>query len=207
MIFVLCLAAFPVIDYAGGRRCMPLAVPPFLPAEIVPFAIGLLAGGVLVLAVITSFIVRRHRLWTAAALAVAVIITWAFVSYGSRFPGFLEGLRDRFVTRVGYPKMRDFAKEFSLVDTEAIIRGPGRGNSISEERWTNLALRYPFLDWAYGTGTILVRDGIVELTWGSALTGHWGFQVSPAGAVKDLEEDEGAMLRVAQDIQFVYYFD
>ena len=51
---------------------------------------------------------------------------------------------------------------------------------------------------------MIVRDGIVELTWGSALVGHWGFQVAPDGVVKDMERDRGAVLRVAADIQFIY---
>jgi len=47
----------------------------------------------------------------------------------------------------------------------------------------------------------------VEVTWGSALTGHWGFQVAPDGEVKDLEPGRGTTLRVSRDIQFVSYGD
>ena len=56
---------------------------------------------------------------------------------------------------------------------------------------------------------MLVQSGLVELTWGSPLTGHWGFQVSTGGAIWDLTDrkDRGRSLRVAEDIQFVYYYD
>jgi len=42
------------------------------------------------------------------------------------------------------------------------------------------------------------------MTWGSPLTGYWGFQVAPGGEVKDPEEGRGRILRVSEDIQFVY---
>ena len=51
---------------------------------------------------------------------------------------------------------------------------------------------------------VIVRGGIVQLTWGSALVGHWGFQVAPDGTVRDLEKGYGAALRVSDDIQFIY---
>lgn len=103
--------------------------------------------------------------------------------------------------------MREFAKEMSQAGPEAIIRKPGVGGLPApqqQKQWDDPAARYPFLDWNHGTGTVIVRGGIVELTWGSALTGHWGFQVAPDGVVKDVEEDRGAVLRVAPDIQFIY---
>jgi hypothetical protein len=115
---------------------------------------------------------------------------------------------------VGYPKMREFAREISqdpsLAETQGVIHGPAKVGLASHqvpEKWNGLISRYPFLGWTRGTGVVGARDGVVELTWGSALTGHWGFQVSPGGAVEDLEEDRGTQLRVAEDIQFVYYYD
>ena len=50
----------------------------------------------------------------------------------------------------------------------------------------------------------LVRDGIVQLTWGSALVGHWGCQLAPEGTVRNLEKGHGTALRVPGDIQFIY---
>ena len=103
--------------------------------------------------------------------------------------------------------MREFAKEMSQAGPEAIIGRPDVGSppaSQQQKRWDDLVARYPFLDWNHGTGAVIVRDGIVELTWGSALVGHWGVQVAPDGVVKDMEKDRDVVLRVAADIQFIY---
>jgi hypothetical protein len=54
VVFLLCLVAFPVIEYLGGRLCMPLVVPPLFPAQVVPAGIGLLAGFKLMSAVVRS---------------------------------------------------------------------------------------------------------------------------------------------------------
>jgi hypothetical protein len=200
--------ALPVIDYAGGRSCMPLWAPlVLLPAEIVPLGIGFLAAIILVLTVIKSSLVRRHQLWAVGALTIVVAATLAFAHFSLHFPGFLHGLRDRFVMKVGYPKMREFAKEMARTGAEAMIARPGTWNPVTTEdqkRWDDLVARYPFLDWNDATGTVLVRDGIVQLTWGSALVGHRGFQVGPEGTVRNLEKGRGAALRVSGDIQFVY---
>ncbi len=208
VVFLLCLVALPVIDYAGGRLCRPLGVPLVgLPAEIMPLGIGFLVVIILVLTLVRSFLARRHRAWTIGALTVVIAAAYVYWFQLPEFPGYLEGLRDRFVTKVGYPKMQEFAGEMSRAGPEAMIAGPGRWKPETVEdqkRWTDLVARYPFLDWNNATGTVLVRDGIVQLTWGSALVGHWGFQVAPEGAVRNLEKGHGAALRASGDIQFIY---
>jgi hypothetical protein len=210
VVFLLCLIAFPVIEYAGGRLCMPLIVPPLFPAQIVPVGIGLLAGIKLVNAVVRSLTARQHRVWTLGALAIVIAATGAFWLCAPHLPGFLHGLRDRFVAKVGYTGMREFAKEVCPNGKEVIIAGPGKWSPATPERqkqWDDLRSRYPFLRWTFGRGVVVARDGIVSLTWGSPLTGHWGFHLSPAGRVEDPEERRRRILRVSEDILFVYYSD
>jgi hypothetical protein len=211
VVFLLCLMALPVIDYAGGRSCMPLCAPlVLLPAEVVPLGIGFLLVIILVLTVVRSFLARRHRAWTIGALTVVIGAAYVYWFQLPEFPGFLEGLRDRFAMRVGYPKMREFAREMAQTGPEAIIARPGKWNPPTVEnqkRWADLVVRYPFLEWNHATGTVLVRGGIVELTWGSALVGHWGFQVAPGGKANDPKEDRCRILRVSDDILFINYFD
>ena len=206
--FLLCLVALPIITYAGGRMCGPLAAPLVgLPAEIVPLGIGFLAAIILVLTVVRSFLARRHRIWTIGSLTVVIAAVYIYWFQLPEFPGYLEGLRDRFEMKVGYPKMREFAQEVSQMGPETMIARQGTWKPTRTEdqkRWDDLVARYPFLDWNDATGTVLVRDGIVQLTWGSALVGHWGFQVAPEGTVMNLEKGRGAALRVSSDIQFVY---
>jgi hypothetical protein len=214
VVYVLCLLADPVIKYAGGRVCMPLSFPLGLPAEVVPDAIGFVAGICLLGAVVRSLIARRDRRWTLGALAVVVAATGAYRLAAPHLPGYLEGLRDRFVSKVGYAQMRQFAEEVSqnhpLVNAEGILIRPDRLKAASAEQteqWNDLVSRYPFLTWNDGAGAVIARDGRVEMTWGSPLTGHWGFQVAPAGEVTDLDAHRGWFLRVAKDIQFVYYYN
>jgi hypothetical protein len=66
--------------------------------------------------------------------------------------------------------------------------------------------RYPFVSWNNNSGTIIAGDGLVSLTWGSPLVGHWGFEMSPNGLVKGVE-DRCTILRISDDLQFVYYDD
>jgi len=214
VVFLLCLLADPVIRYAGGRACTPLWVPPGLPAQVAPDVIGFVASVCLLGAVGHSLAVRRRRRWTLGALAVVIAATGAFRLIAPHLPGYLHGLRDRFVSEVGYARMRHFAEEVSqnhpLVGFNGILIRPERLASASAEQrqqWNDLVSRYPFLNWNYGAGSVIARGGLVELTWGSPLVGHWGFQVAPGGEVTDLDPDEGWFLRVAQDLQFVYYYN
>ena len=209
LVFLLCLVALPIICYAGGRLCMPLTIL-LLPAEVMPLGIGFVAAMIIVLTVVRSFVARRHRLWAIGALAIVVVATLTFAHSAPRLPGFLHGLRDRFVLKVGYPKMREFAKEVSQITPGATIAKPGRWNSATPEdqkRWDDLVTRYPFLGWNDATGTAGAGNGTVGLSWGSALVGHWGFLVAPGGKVKAPEEDRCRILRVSEDILFVNTFD
>jgi len=214
VVYVLCLLADPVIRYAGGRACVPLWVPPLLPAQVVPDVIGLVAAVFLWVVVVRSLIARRDRRWTLGVLAAVVAATGALWFSVPRWPVFLYGLRDRFVSKVGYARMRHFAEEISqnhpLVNTEGILIRPDRLKAVSPEQteqWNDLVARYPFLAWNDGPGHVIARGGLVELTWGSPLVGHWGFQVAPGGEVTDLDPERAWFLRVAKDLQFVNYFD
>jgi hypothetical protein len=211
---LLCLLAFPVIDYLSGRQCMPLIVPPFLPAQIVPFMIGLFALLCLLSTVVVSLVVKRYRRPSVGALTVCIMAIGVAVLWDIRQPKFLRGLRDRFVAEVGYAKMREFAREVSqdgfLLVVDGVLRRPGEygvATPREQEQWDDLVARYPFLGWHEQSGTVRVGEGQVERHWGSALTGHWGFHVSTGAPLEAPEDDRGRVLRVADDIQFVEYFD
>jgi hypothetical protein len=200
-------------DYVGGRQCEPLTLGP-LPAQIAPFATGLLAVIYLLVTAIASLAVKQHRGPSVGALVISMVGIGVFVSGVEFAPGFLHGLRDRFVAEVGYAKMRQFAREISqdgfLLVSDGVLRRPERSGAATpreQARWDDLVSRYRFLGWNKQSGTIVVGEGQVELYWGSALTGHWGFQVSTGAPLEAPEEDRGRVLRVADDIQFVEYYD
>jgi len=165
-------------------------------------------------AVVRSLVTHRDIRWTAGALLTVLALTathWLGIRH---LHAFLHGLRDRFVSKIGYARMSHFAKEVSqnhpLVNTEGILIQPEERKTASPEQieqWNDLVSRYPFLNWNHGAGHVMARGGLVQLTWGSPLVGHWGFQVAPGGEVANLDPDEGWFLRVAKDLQFVNYFD
>ncbi len=207
IVFLLSLAAWPALGYAGGRACTPLAFPGLWPAELTASAIGLLAVVVLVIVVIGSLLVRRRRAWTIGTLAVVIAAGAGFWFCPPSVLWFLDGLRDRFVAEVGYSKMREFAREVAQTGIEVASAGGSIAGSASpgqQKQWDDLVARYPFLGWNDGAGSVIVRDGVVQFTWGSALAGHWGFEVALGGTVRDVERDQGVALKVSDDIQFIY---
>jgi len=213
VVFLLCLLAQPLIQYLGGRQGMHLTVPPLFPAEIVPSAIGFLAGLTLVYTAVASLMARRDRKWALGALAVVIGTTGVFWFCVHPATFFLYGLCDRFVAQVGYPTMRQFAAELSqdesLTDADGTLYPPGFHGVASpaeQERWDNLVARYPFLGWNSGSVTIS-RHGSVQSYWGSALVGHWGFEVALEGTLSVPDKDRGRVLKIANDLHFVSYYD
>ena len=204
VIALLSILSVPVIGYIGGRQCCPLIVA-LLPAEIVSVAVWLLSVIMLVMSVVKSVIIRRHILLRCAALVIVLISTTAMLYLGNSM--YLYGLRDRFVEQAGYSNIREFANEVSQKQELVIC-----GYKLSDESkpiWDDLVSRYPFVSWNNNSGTIIARDGLVSLTWGSPLVGHWGFEVSPNGLVKDIEDRCRilSILRISDGLQFVYYDD
>ena len=130
---------------------------------------------------------------------VVVAATWAFDAIHIHPQTcFLWGLQERFAKDVGYDRMKAFALEvLQSADPN------GHMPPVSDE----LKQRYPFLAWHGGHHYICVIDeGLVGVTWGSALTGHWGFEVSLHGVLPAAVE-RGWTRRASDEIQFVSYAD
>jgi hypothetical protein len=139
----------------------------------------------------------RDRKWPLRALAVLIVTTVAFWFCYQPATIFLYGLRDRFVAQVGYPAMRQFAKEFSQSDLLP----------MEQEQWDDLVRRHAFLRWNRMARARITRHRTVEVYWGSALVGHWGSEVVGEGTLSVPEKDECRVLKVADDIQFIYDYD
>jgi len=213
VICLACLLALPVIGYVSWHQGTRLTALFILPAEIMPLGIGLLAGLALVCTVGASLLARRDRKWAVGALAVVVSVAGVFWLLAVPGTFFLYGVRDRFVAEVGYPLLRRFATELSqdesLPDADGVLYPPGYYGTASpaeQKRWDDLVARFPFLTWKGGAVTV-ARHGSVQSLWGSALTGHWGFEVATTGALSVPEQDRGQALKIADDLQFVSYYD
>lgn len=214
VVFLLCLLALLVLRYFEGRLDEPLAILPFFPAEIVPLGAGFLAGLTLVYTTAASLMAHRDRKWAVGALAMTIGAAGLFWFCAEPASVFLYGLRDRFVVQVGYRMMRQFAAELSqdksLTDREGVLQSPGYHDAATpraQKQWDDLVARHPFLGWNGEAGTVIARGGSVSLTWGSGLVGHWGFEVALEGTLSVPEEDRGRILKIADDIQFVSYYD
>ncbi|UCD00005.1 MAG: hypothetical protein JSW66_09005 [Phycisphaerales bacterium] len=193
VVFLACLLSLSAIRYMGGLQCMPLVVPPLLPAEVIRWGVGF----VITIVLVGSLAKGRDRKWPLRALAVLIVTTIAFWFFCQPTKIFLYGLRDRFIAQVGYPSMRQFAQEFSANDSLP----------TEQKQWDDLATRYPFLRWNRMARARTTRQGAVEVYWGGALMGHWGFEVAGEGTLSVPDKDEGRVLKVADDIQFFYLYD
>jgi hypothetical protein len=204
LLALLSIVAIPAIDYIGGRQCFPLVVPPLLPATIVPYTVWLFLVVLIVIFVVRSIIKKQGIFIALGALLIVLTSMWLFQNFYQSTSGFLWGLKSRFENDVGYKKMREYAHEYASEYTKSASNQHGiyvRDPNFHKDRLP----RYSFLGWNSGNRYSYMVENVVEHTWGSPLTGHWGFQVSPNGAVKDIERCD--VLRVSSDIQFVYYYD
>jgi len=209
-IFLLCLLTLPVLAYLSGRKCRHLSVAIVLPAEVVPWLVGAVAAVTVFGMTVASLVVRHERLWTLGALGIVVVSTAVFWFCFQPVTVFLYGLRDCFAARVGYPTLRQFAREIlqdgSPIEADGALYPPGvRGHASPDEqkRWEDLVARYPFLGWNGGSATF-ARRGSVRLHWGSALVGHWGFEVVVEGSLHISEDDRERAFKVADDLQFFW---
>jgi len=203
VVALLCVLSIPVIEFVGGWRCFPLILL-ILPAQILPIGIYLFSVIALLILAISSLFTLRHIFLTWMVLLVVVASAWASIFFREPMIFYLYGLRSGFATKVGYPTIRKFADEVSQRQLSTMC-----GYKLSPELqsiWDDLASRYPFVTWNENSGTIMVWDDHVSLSWGSPLVGHWGFEASLNGHVRDLE-NPGWLLRVSEDLQFVYYED
>jgi len=87
-----------------------------------------------------------------------------------------------------------------------VLKTPKRYGPLSNEEqriWDEFADKYEFLHWNSGWAHVFIYKNIVTVEWGSALVGHWVFQVALHGtAFKN--QDRGRYLKVEDDIQFRY---
>ena len=188
------LGLFLSLSTSGGRRCCPLVVWPLLPAQVVPCCAWFVAVGVLIGLVFASRKKKEPLVVPIVALAISLVSMFVFLKVIEPCSFFVLGLKARFANDPGYARMREYARDVQL-NYDSIIEDPNKRD--------DLLSRYPFLDCFLGAGRFGVSDGVVYHEWGSALVGHWGFEVAPEGVAG--EKGREFYLRVAPDIQF--YFD
>lgn len=215
VILICSVAVACATDYIGGYKARPLDIM-FFPAVLFPAFIALLAFVILSIKSIIGLIRRTRRYISLLNIGImglmVVIIAWVPI------PGYLHGLRDRFKNEIGYEGLREFAYEFEGNEdlekltpevtgfSHKILKGPNKYGPLSSEEqsiWDEFSDKYEFLHWNRDTAVVSVYDNIVEVSWGSALIGHFGFQVALHGA-EFKNQRSGRYLKVEDDIQFLY---
>jgi len=215
VILICSVAATCATDYIGGYIARPLDILLF-PAVLFPAFIALLAFLILSIKSVIGLIRRTRRYMSLLNIGIMglmiVIIAWVPI------PGYLHGLRDRFKNEIGYDGLREFAYEFEGLEelvkhfpevaelSYEVLKTPNRYGPLSNEEqkiWDDFADKFEFLRWNRGTAHVFIYDNIVEVSWGSGLIGHFGFQVALHGAELK-NQRRGRYLKVEDDIQFLY---
>jgi len=163
----------------------------------------------LLIAWIISLFRKKHRLWTTAMLAglLALIGFQLIVLHPSKL--IIYGMRNRMMRDYSLDDLRRFARDIDQLPRPPNDHyGSTKGFTMEDLDKTELKVKYPFLSWGKGPGFegpsfITESDGLVNVRWGGALAGHWGFSVVVNGGKANPSLLDAKILRVSDDIFFI----
>ena len=158
----------------------------------------------------------RRRSWNYSTLSISLILIFICASWfllpSSRMV--LWGLKNRVIRDQSLNDIRGFARD---VDQ---IKDAYKPHTDSDEKLlmsediskTGLKAKYPFLRWIRGhsfDGPSFVKEEnrVVDVQWGSAYSGHWGFKIRVDGKRIDLLSSPGTSLRLSDDVIIISDFD
>jgi hypothetical protein len=174
-----------------------------------------LAGFILLLVLIIIWIIslfrKKHRLWTTTMLTGLLVLN--ALEYIMPRPSdlIIYGMRNRMMHDCNLDTLRDFARDFDrLARLPNNLPGSTKGYMNEDLTKTGLKEKYPFLNWLKGSGgfegpsSIAETDGVVDVRWGGALAGRWGFSVAVNDKRINPPAESGIkFLRVSDDIYFI----
>jgi hypothetical protein len=125
----------------------------------------------------------------------------------------MYGMRERMMRDYNLDDLRHLARDVDRIPRSPDFPGSTTKGFMREELGeTGLMKKYSFLMWPKGVvglegpSYIAETDEVVDVRWGGALAGHWGFNVAVNG--KRIEPEPGAKIsRVSDDIFFVFEYD
>lgn len=156
----------------------------------------LLAEAVLFLVLFSLFIValvlKRCRRWMLIGLIIFFPFTYltGFLTEticGTHPHLVLQGLHDRITHDYTLDDLRHFARDMDqtgILKSGVIDHGDVSGlTSQQKEAFEQLGKKYLFMHWMddgrYYNGPSLSEEGdVIDVFWGGALPGHWGFSIS-----------------------------
>lgn len=161
---------------------------------------------------VICLIKKHHRLWTTTMLA-GLLALWCIARVLPPPPAFIMyGMRDRVMRDYSLDDLRHLARDFDrLPPISSSISGSTKGYMRGDLANTGLSKKYSFLDWpknreVQGPSYIAETDGIVDVRWGGALVGHWGFSVAVNGRRINGQPDS-KISRASEDILFVFDYN
>jgi hypothetical protein len=178
--------------------------------------VGAISFPVLVITWVASLIRRKHRFWTTAMMIGLLILMGLVRIMPPPSRMVVYGLRDRLVHDNSLDEIRRFAQDFDKLppsNDDHLGTNTGTKQFMREDlARTGLKEQYSFLNRVKttdfdGPSYVHEEDGVVDVRWGSAYAGHWGFSVSVKGGKLDLSSEPGTPLRLSDDILVVSELD
>jgi hypothetical protein len=175
--FIVCVCAafsIPILSYLEGRLNTVFAVPPMLPAEIVPILIIIICLIIFLYLWQQSFFMRKNRLITSILVGVSILTL--FFSYEITSMGLGRyGLRDYAKNSMSPQDWRIVAQRSKeIIGVGSTCYGPQKNLFEKEKhqaKWEQLVSKTKIgkLD---AHIIIFVTPVSAEFCWGGALVGH-----------------------------------
>ena len=161
---------------------------------------------------LSSLFSKKLRLWMTGAFALAVgIIVIEFTCLPPPGITTVYGIRDHVMKVATLDDLRAFARS---IDENQIELSENEEPVISTAQmgaYKALEERYPFLNWGFGPHGhpchpyVRDSDNAVDVSWGGALPGHWGFSISVDGSKNEPTPDpDMRVIRMSDDIYFYH---
>ena len=193
------------MPYLEGRTNSWWAIPPMLPADLLPPVLMFVSSIVLFSNWIRAAVAKRPAL-TAASLFFVSLLLLGF-SFTVRTAdifhrGFLQYAK-HVLTADEWRSISRFAQEH--LQPEGRLPGPRKNlweETEHRKLWSALsaATQVEKLDPSL---MILVHPGRTEIVWGGALSGHWGVTVSASQSSENSQDASSNRWRITEDIATV----
>lgn len=194
------------VNYCFGYYEMPYSL---LQLRVIFGLVGLIVIPLLMITWIVTMIQKKNCLW------ITVMLIWLLAMAGLAciIPNANElviyGMRNRIRRDYGLDVLRHFARDFDqLPRLPTNLPGTGKIYMNLDLAMTGLQKKYSFLTWMKepggfsGPSVVDEADGVVDVAWGGAIAGHWGFSVGINGKKIGHEGSHTYILRMSDDIYF-----
>jgi len=189
------------MPYLEGRTNSRWAVPPMLPADLLPLLSLFVSSFILFLIWIREIVAKRPALTNACLFFVSLLLFgFSFTVRTTDFfhRGFFQ-YANRVLTADEWRRISQFAQEH--LQSEGRLPGPRKNLWDENEHrklWSALCAATK-VEKLNPSLMILVHPGSTEIVWGGALSGHWGVTISTSKSSEN-SRASSKRWRIAEDI-------